>query len=101
MMDAGVFIIVVTRLAVSSISIVSVVSTMMVTIGATVVVTGKVVVQNKTKFRGLIADLTLYVLFCFRENINIYLRFMSFLHTNETKVVEIPPRVRQGPAYST
>ena len=36
-----------------------------------------------------------------RENINIYLHFMSFLHTNKTHVVEIPPRVRQGPAYST
>ena len=36
-----------------------------------------------------------------RENINIYLYFMSFLHTNKTQVVEIPPRVRQGPAYST
>ena len=35
------------------------------------------------------------------ENINIYLHFMSFLHTNNTQVVEIPPRVRQGPAYST
>ena len=42
--------------------------------------------------------LTLYVL---RENINIYLHFMSFLHTNKTQVVEIPPRVRHGPAYST
>ena len=28
-------------------------------------------------------------------------RFMSFPHTNKTQVVEIPPRVRQGPAYST
>ena len=37
----------------------------------------------------------------FRGNINIYLHFMSFLHTNKTQVVEIPPRVRQGPAYST
>ena len=37
----------------------------------------------------------------FMENINIYLHFMSFLHTNKTQVVEIPPRVRQGPAYST
>ena len=37
----------------------------------------------------------------FRENINIYLHFMSFLHTNKTRVVEIPPQVRQGPAYST
>ena len=34
----------------------------------------------------------------FRESINIYLHFMSFLHTNKTQVVEIPPRVRQGPA---
>ena len=38
---------------------------------------------------------------CLRENINIYLHFMSFLRTNRTQVVEIPPRVRQGPAYST
>ena len=37
----------------------------------------------------------------FRENINMYLHFMSFLHTNKASVVEIPPRVRQGPAYST
>ena len=37
----------------------------------------------------------------FRGNINMYLHFMSFLHTNKTQVVEIPPRVRQGPAYST
>ena len=37
----------------------------------------------------------------FRENINIYLHFMSFLNTNKTHVVEIPPQVRQGPAYST
>ena len=36
-----------------------------------------------------------------RENINIYLHFMSFLHTTKIHVVEIPPRVRQGPAYST
>ena len=37
----------------------------------------------------------------FRVNINIYLYFVSFLHTNKTQVAEIPPRVRQGPAYST
>ena len=37
----------------------------------------------------------------FRGNINIYLHFMSFLHTNKTQVLEIPPRVRQGPAYFT
>ena len=37
----------------------------------------------------------------FRGNINIYLHFMSFLHTNKTQVVEVPPWVRQWPAYST
>ena len=37
----------------------------------------------------------------FREDINIYLYFMSFLHINQTYVVEIPPPVRQGPDYST
>ena len=36
-----------------------------------------------------------------RDNINVYLHFMSFLHTNKTQVVEKPPRVKQGPAYST
>ena len=36
-----------------------------------------------------------------RENINIYLHFMSFLHTNKRQVFEIPPQVKQGPAYST
>ena len=36
-----------------------------------------------------------------RGNINIYLHFMSFLHTYKTQVVEIPPRVRQGLAYFT
>ena len=37
----------------------------------------------------------------FRVNINMYLHSMSFLRTNETQVVEIPPPVRQGPAYTT
>ena len=37
----------------------------------------------------------------FRGNINIYLHFMSFPHTDKTQVVEIHPRVRQGPAHST
>ena len=46
MMDEGVLIIVVTRLAVSSVGMMGVVSTMMVSIGAAVVVTGNVVVQN-------------------------------------------------------
>ena len=44
--------------------------------------------------------LTLYVLLL-RENINIYLHFMSFLPTSNAQVVAIPSRVRQGPAYST
>ena len=37
----------------------------------------------------------------FRGNINRYLHFMSYLHANTTQVVEISPRARQGPAYST
>ena len=37
----------------------------------------------------------------FRGHINIYLHFMSYLHANTTQVVEISPRARQGPAYST
>ena len=37
----------------------------------------------------------------YRENINIYLLFMSFLHTNKAQVTEIPLRVRQEPAVST
>ena len=37
----------------------------------------------------------------FRKNINIYLHFMSFIHTDKTQVVAITPQVRQGPAYST
>ena len=36
-----------------------------------------------------------------RENKNVNLHFMSFLHTDKTQVVEILPWVRQGPAYST
>ena len=49
--------------------------------------------------RNYDSDLTLYVLIFFRGNIKIYLHLMSYLHTNKTHVVEIPPRVR--PAYST
>ena len=37
----------------------------------------------------------------FTEDINIYLHFMSFLLINKTQIVEIPPGVRQRPAYST
>ena len=37
----------------------------------------------------------------FRVNINMYLHFMTFLRTYKTQVVEIPARVRQGPAYTT
>ena len=52
-------------------------------------------------FYSVCAILTLYVLNFFGENINIYLHIMSFLHINKTQVVEIPPRVKQGPAYWT
>ena len=37
----------------------------------------------------------------FRGNINIYLHFVSFLHTDTTQVVEILPEIRQEPTYST
>ena len=37
----------------------------------------------------------------FRENINIYLHFVSFLHIDTTQVVEILPQIRQEPTYST
>ena len=56
--------------------------------------------QTKPEFGLIFLILTLYML-NFSVNINIYLHFMSFLHTNKTQVIEIPPRVRQGPAYST
>ena len=46
--------------------------------------------------RHTISNLTLRANF-FRGNINICLHFMPFLHTNKTQVVDIPPRVRQGP----
>ena len=36
----------------------------------------------------------------FKVNINMYLHFMSFLRTNKTQVIEIPPQIRQGPAYT-
>ena len=37
----------------------------------------------------------------FRENISIYLHFVSFLHIDTTQVVEILPQIRQELAYST
>ena len=37
----------------------------------------------------------------FKGNINIYLHFMSLLHTNMTQVLKIIPQVRPGPTYST
>ena len=37
----------------------------------------------------------------FRDNINIYLYFMSLLHIDMTQVFKILPQVRSGPAYST
>ena len=37
----------------------------------------------------------------FRESINIYLHFVSYLHIDTTQVVEILPQIRQEPTYST
>ena len=37
----------------------------------------------------------------FRESINIYLHFVSYLHIDMTQVVEILPQIRQEPTYST
>ena len=37
----------------------------------------------------------------FSKNINMYLQFLSFLHTDMMQVVEILSRVRQGLTYST
>ena len=37
----------------------------------------------------------------FRENINIYLHFVSYLHIDMTRVAEILPQIGQGLAHST
>ena len=37
----------------------------------------------------------------FRENINIYLHFVLYLHIDTTQVVEILPQIRQEPTYFT
>ena len=37
----------------------------------------------------------------FRGNINIYLHFVSFIHTDATQVVKTLPQIRQEPTYST
>ena len=42
----------------------------------------------------------LRVNFC-RGNINMYLHFMSFLHTNMPKIIEILPSIRAGLTYFT
>ena len=46
--------------------------------------------------------LTLYVLYLTLHvlNIHIYLQFMSFLHNDMTRVVEILLKVKQGHTYS-
>ena len=36
----------------------------------------------------------------FTGNINIYLHFMSFPHTDLTQVPKILPQIREGPTYS-
>ena len=35
-----------------------------------------------------------------RENINIYLHFVSYLHIDTKQVVEILPQIKQEPTYS-
>ena len=45
--------------------------------------------------------ITLYVLIFFRENVDIYLHFVSYLRIDMTQVVEILPQIRQEPTYST
>ena len=37
----------------------------------------------------------------FRENMNMYLHFLSYLHIDTTQIVEILPQIRQEPTYST
>ena len=37
----------------------------------------------------------------FRESINKYLHFVSYLHIDMMQVVEILPQIRQEPAYFT
>ena len=37
----------------------------------------------------------------FRGNINMYSHFMSFLHTDKPKIIEILPRIRPGHTYFT
>ena len=37
----------------------------------------------------------------FRGNINMYLHFMSFFHTDMPKIIEILPRIRPGLTYFT
>ena len=37
----------------------------------------------------------------YKEDINIYLHFMSLLHIDMTQVVKNLPQVRPGPTYST
>ena len=56
---------------------------------------------NVALVNGMSSDLNPLRTKFFRDNINIYLHFMSFLHSNKTQVVEITPWLRQGPAYST
>ena len=37
----------------------------------------------------------------FRENINLYLHWVSYLHIDTTQVVDILPQIWQEPTYST
>ena len=55
---------------------------------------------GKVLFCFSFSDLTLDLLNLFRGNINIYLHFISLLHTDMTQVLKILPQVRPGPTYS-
>ena len=46
-------------------------------------------------------NLTLLRAIFLERTLTYILHFMSFLHTNKTQVVEIPPRVGLETAYST
>ena len=49
-----------------------------------------------TVFNVVSIFISLHATFVSR-NINMYLQFLSFLNTDMTQIVEILPRIRQGP----
>ena len=59
-------------------------------------------ILTPSKQRGVCDNKTLYVQFYFFwGNINMYQHFMSFLHIDMPKVIEIRPRLRLGITYFT